>query len=115
MKGFLIAVLLIVLVLGGGWALGWFSFSNSPSDSSIHINKPKVQRDTQKAGEAAQETAKDAVDATKRAVGHAKHDAENARRHTEDSPPKNTDEEKTQAEKSSTEPKPEPATSPTSP
>ncbi len=109
MKGFLIAVLLIAVLLGGAWALGWLSFSDSPSDTSIHIDKPKVKQDAKQAEKAAKETAEEAVEAAKKAVGEVKSATEKADRKVQDSRPKDSGNEQEKTEKPSSDRPTEPA------
>jgi Cu/Ag efflux protein CusF len=66
MKWFLILVLLLAALVGGGMYLGWFSFRSDTTSGGttvqVNVNTPKVKEDVNKAGTAAREMATTATE-----------------------------------------------------
>jgi hypothetical protein len=78
MKGFLITVALIAAIAVGGYAMGWLSFADTDSKSSVEVNKDKVEADTEKAKEVTKEAANKVVEETKEAVESLEGESEEA-------------------------------------
>jgi F0F1-type ATP synthase membrane subunit b/b' len=68
MKGFLLTLALIAVVLGGGWAMGWITFSNTENSSAIQVDKPKMESDAEKAKAATKQATDKVVEGTKQAA-----------------------------------------------
>lgn len=62
------ALLIVVIIVAAMALLGWLTFSNSSSQSTIVIDKNKVQQDTGKAVERVQEFTEDVRESVDKAV-----------------------------------------------
>ena len=61
-------LLILVLVIGAMFYLGWLTLSNNSEDSTIQINKNEIKADTEKAVEKVKEVIHEGTDAAKGAV-----------------------------------------------